>query len=100
MLFNNLLIVIFCHLIGDYVLQSDYLAKSKGENSYSMFVHCMLYCFPFYLAFPLSFRLVVLFVSHFVIDTLKAKYASISLLSDQVFHYVFAFAIYVDPAFQ
>ena len=24
--------LLFCHLIGDYVLQSGYIAESKGEN--------------------------------------------------------------------
>jgi len=27
-----LLKLVFCHLIGDYVLQSDFIAKTKGET--------------------------------------------------------------------
>ena len=34
--------LIMCHLIGDYVLQIDFIAKSKGDNWYHLFVHCAL----------------------------------------------------------
>lgn len=43
--------LVLCHLVGDYVLQSDFLAKTKGESWYHLLVHCLLYCLPFYLAF-------------------------------------------------
>ena len=39
---HTLLILIFCHLVGDYVLQSNFLATTKGENWYHLFVHCSL----------------------------------------------------------
>ena len=46
--------LIFCHLLGDYVLQTPFLAETKGKNRYHMFVHCALYCFPFYFCFGLE----------------------------------------------
>lgn len=48
---ETILILVACHLIGDYVLQSNYLAMNKGKNWYEMFVHCFLYCIPFYFVF-------------------------------------------------
>lgn len=39
--------LIICHLIGDYVLQNDFIAKTKGENWYHLLVHCLLYSVPF-----------------------------------------------------
>lgn len=48
---ENIFLIIMCHLIGDYVLQSDFIAKTKGENWYHLFVHCALYVLPFYLCF-------------------------------------------------
>ena len=80
--------LLFCHLVGDYVLQSPYLAETKGKNWYHMFVHCTLYCLPFYICFGLDPRLLLIFFSHFGIDTLKARYNWISFAMDQVLHYV------------
>jgi hypothetical protein len=31
--------LILCHLIGDYVLQIDRIADTKGANMYHLFVH-------------------------------------------------------------
>lgn len=31
--------LIMCHLIGDYVLQIGFIAHTKGDNAYNMFVH-------------------------------------------------------------
>lgn len=36
--------LVMCHLVGDYVLQIDFIAKTKGENWY----HLLVYCLPFY----------------------------------------------------
>jgi len=48
--------LILCHLVGDYVLQIDYIAKTKGSNIFSLVstlfsIHSpFLYCVWFYLA--------------------------------------------------
>jgi len=80
--------LIMCHLLGDYFLQSDFLAKTKGDNPYHMFVHCMLYCLPFFMVFGFTWILAITFVSHFIVDTLKAKYNKINYVQDQVLHYL------------
>lgn len=85
---KTLFILVICHLIGDYFLQSDFIAKTKGQNLYHLFVHCILYVVPFYIAFGLDLRLVIIFISHVIIDALKARYHAISYLGDQVIHYV------------
>ena len=84
---NKLILLLFCHLLGDYFFQSEYIAETKGENWYHMFVHCVLYCLPFYLAFGLTWQLGVIFLTHWVIDPLKARYQEISYITDQVLHY-------------
>ena len=81
---KTLFILVICHLIGDYFLQSEFIAKTKGQNWYHLFVHCILYVVPFYIAFGLDLRLVIIFI----IDALKARYHAISYLGDQVIHYV------------
>lgn len=40
---NLILKLLFCHLFGDYVLQTPYLAETKGQNGYHMFVHCTVF---------------------------------------------------------
>lgn len=91
---HTLLILVFCHLVGDYVLQSNFLATTKGENWYHMFVHCALYCLPFFVVFGLTWQLWLIFMTHLFIDPLKARYNTIGYISDQVFHYL-AMAVYL-----
>lgn len=82
--------LVFCHLLGDYVLQVDFIAKSKGQNWYHLFVHCALYCIPFYIVFGNDWRLIFIFVTHFIIDSLKARYNKINYTIDQLLHYICA----------
>ena len=79
--------LVLCHLVGDYVLQIDFIAKSKGTNVYHLLVHCLLYCLPFYIAFGFVWQLIPLLVLHIVIDLLKAKYKVMPYWLDQVLHY-------------
>ena len=85
---TNCFLLVMCHCIGDYVLQTDFLAKTKGTNLYHLFVHCVLYLVPFAIVFGVDWKLGVLFVSHFIIDILKAKYQKIRYVTDQVLHYL------------
>lgn len=91
---NNTVQIIFCHLVGDYVLQTDFIAKSKKENFYHMTVHCMLYVLPFYVVFGFTWKLIVLFFSHMVIDIMKVKYRVIEYMMDQILHYIIALMLY------
>lgn len=86
--YDIILVLISCHLIGDYVLQIDFIAKSKGTNIYHLLVHCFLYCVPFYIVFGVCWQLAVLFITHIIIDLLKARYKLIPYWLDQVLHHV------------
>lgn len=79
--------LVMCHLIGDYVLQSDFLAKTKGENWYHLLVHCLLYCLPFYIVFGFVRQLFVLLGVHVVVDAAKTRYKKIGYAVYQVIHY-------------
>ncbi len=86
---ENLFKIVACHLIGDYVLQSDYVSKNKGKNWYILFVHSFLYCVPWAVTFGKDdSRLPILFSTHMVIDALKARYKKIDIVDDQVLHYL------------
>lgn len=80
--------LVLCHLAGDYVLQIDYIAKTKGTNIYHLLVHCLLYCLPFYIFFGLVWQLIPLLILHILIDLLKAKYKIMPYWLDQVLHYL------------
>lgn len=79
--------LIMCHFIGDYVLQSDYIATTKGENWYHLIVHCALYTIPFAFALGIHTALIAIFVSHIIIDALKARWHKINYVTDQLLHY-------------
>lgn len=85
---SKIFTLVMCHLVGDYVLQNDFIAKTKGENIYHLFVHSMLYCLPFALLFGISIEIYLLMITHILIDYLKAKLGSISYLQDQLLHYL------------
>ena len=80
--------LIFCHLIGDYVLQTDFIAKTKGTNWYHLIIHCALYCLPFFVIYGLTWQLLFIFITHIVIDPLKARYNKINYITDQLLHYI------------
>jgi hypothetical protein len=90
-----LLKLVFCHLVGDYVLQSDFIAKSKGENFYHLFVHCVLYCLPFYIVFGLTWQLMAIFMTHIVIDASKARHKAIDYTTDQLLHHMITLIYFV-----
>ena len=79
--------LVVCHMIGDYVLQNDFLAKTKGENWWHLIVHCILYTAPFTLVFGFDWWILYIFATHVVIDALKARYKKIDYVIDQIFHF-------------
>jgi len=74
-------------MIGDYVLQNDYIARTKGENWYHLIVHFVLYCIPF-LIFGVNLKLLHIFITHLLIDSLKTRYKKITYTQDQILHYI------------
>lgn len=74
-----------CHLLGDYVLQVDYVAKQKATSWYHMVVHCTLYVSPFCWLLGAKY-IIFLWLSHFVIDVGKARYHLYDELNDQFLH--------------
>ena len=85
---NKIINLILCLLVGDYVLQIDFIANSKGKNIYHLIVHCLLYCLPFYIVFGFIWQLIPLLVLHIIIDLLKARYKIIPYWLDQLLHYI------------
>jgi len=58
------------HLVGDFVLQSDWMARNKTKNSGVALIHALVYSAPFFLiGSPRA--VAVIFASHFLIDRFR-----------------------------
>lgn len=90
----KIIILVFCHLIGDYVLSSDYIQSTKGENWYHLFIHSALYCLPFLFIYGINASLLMLFITHFLIDMGKSRYEIYGIFHDQCYHYMLLIALY------
>lgn len=56
------------HAVGDYVLQSDWMANEKTKRAVAALVHATVYALPFVLLTSSPAALVVIAGTHFVID--------------------------------
>jgi hypothetical protein len=65
------------HLIGDYVLQTDWMARTKVRSSLATLCHVLVYSLPFLLLSPSLAAIMVIAVSHFLIDRFRlARYVA------------------------
>lgn len=63
------------HLIGDYILQSDWMATNKTSQNFACFCHALVYTLPFLLLTRSVLALLVIGGTHFLIDRFRlAKY--------------------------
>lgn len=91
---TNLYILLMCHMLGDYVFQTDFLALSKGKNWWHLLAHCVTYTVPFAVAFGVDQRILILFASHMLIDAMKARWNAIGYVADQVTHLLVVLSVY------
>lgn len=56
------------HLIGDYITQTDWMAKNKTNSHIAAGVHALVYSLPFLLLNPSLVAFSVILVTHFLID--------------------------------
>lgn len=56
------------HAVGDYLLQSEWMATEKLKRSSAAFIHCAFYVLPFLFITQNPYTLAVIFGTHFVID--------------------------------
>jgi len=72
--------LLVCHLVGDYLLQSDWMAQEKTKNSWAALCHAATYTLPFAVliaiytgtAWPVEegavLAIMLIMWSHFIID--------------------------------
>jgi len=59
---------LLAHAVGDYIIQSDWMATEKTKKSLAAIVHVVTYTLPFLLLTTQVLALAVICVTHFVID--------------------------------
>lgn len=66
---------IVAHLVGDYILQSDWMGVKKTDDFKVAFIHGFFYSVPFLFLNPSLRAFGVIWLSHAIIDHLRlAKY--------------------------
>ena len=88
------------HLVGDFIIQNDWMAINKKKNSYACLVHILVYLIPFLFCGLTWWQLALIGMQHFAQDrtelilwwvrTVKRVpqqyWAQIPLYVDQAFH--------------
>jgi hypothetical protein len=59
---------IVAHLVGDYLLQSHWMATHKGRRDFPAIIHAVCYTLPFALITQDRMALSLICCSHFIID--------------------------------
>jgi hypothetical protein len=59
---------LLAHAVGDYVLQSDWMANEKTKRCVAALAHVLAYALPFLFLRPSPAALAVIVGTHFVID--------------------------------
>lgn len=87
--------LIACHFLGDVAFQTQWLAQGKAVNWWIRLVHSATYTAPFILFTKTpTLGSLLLFLSHFVIDSLSAKQIIPSIFIDQALHFVVIFIVW------
>ena len=59
------------HLVGDYLTQTDWMAKNKAKSSLAAGSHSLIYAVPFLILKPSLTAFLVILVTHFFIDRFR-----------------------------
>lgn len=62
---------LLAHAVGDFVLQSDWMAKNKTSRTVVAAIHAVCYALPFLFFSPSVLALAVIVGSHLVIDRFR-----------------------------
>lgn len=85
---STLLIWLACHFVGDFAFQSTWMSMEKGKSWEVNFYHCATYSATFILFAHTSLLATsIILVTHYIVDTLKARYKVIGpIWVDQLLH--------------
>lgn len=85
---NNFLIALILspllHLIGDYLLQNDWMAQNKTKHWLPCAVHCILYTIPFIIVLGNGYHILIIFGTHYFIDRYRLAVYWIQLVNSTI----------------
>lgn len=59
---------LLCHLVGDFIVQSDWMALNKNKKTWPCIVHCLIYTACFLVITTSWKALLFIGVTHFIFD--------------------------------
>jgi hypothetical protein len=59
---------ICAHLIGDYIIQNDWMAQNKKKHFFPCLIHCLTYIIPFLFCHLSWLQLILIALQHYIID--------------------------------
>ena len=71
---SNIILILFLHWVGDFVFQSDWMAKNKSKSNRALLIHVAVYCIPL-MFFGWKFALINCAL-HFCVDFLTSRVTS------------------------
>lgn len=60
--------LLFAHLVGDYLLQSDWMSQNKRKSLFAVSAHAFTYTLPFLFVTQSIIALSIICLTHLVID--------------------------------
>lgn len=92
MTLTSILLIIWAHWIGDFILQSDYMAQNKSKNNWILLDHVISYSIPILLIgflIPVSIAWIVINAfGHFCTDYITSRVTS-KLWQNKEIHWFF-----------
>jgi len=83
----SLFLAVACHFIADYPLQSEWMVMNKGKSWEVNLYHAATYAAVFAVMGATPIQTLILCVSHFFIDPLKARWGYVKTIwLDQLLH--------------
>jgi hypothetical protein len=86
----TVMLLLLCHLLGDYVTQSDWMALEKTKRWWPAWAHAIVYGLPFLLVTQSPAAIAVIIGTHAVIDHYRlARYVvwAKNLLAPKAYRY-------------
>lgn len=59
---------IYAHLIGDYILQTDWMSQNKKTKTLPCVIHILTYLIPFLLTNIIWWKIILIGIEHFIQD--------------------------------
>lgn len=73
-MYNKIILVLFAHFVGDFLLQSNWMAQNKSKHLNALTVHVMCYMTPLFF-FGFKFALINGLL-HFCVDFVTSRVSS------------------------